>query len=137
MEPREPEWLTYAEAAERLNVSPHAARAKATRMGWRKQMGNDGRARILVALEPRAPDEHPMSTRSSGARKGVDPQLARALEGQVEALKSENATLKDQLAHERTRADRAIAEFSALAERLAALAEERAMPWWQRLLRRA
>jgi hypothetical protein len=62
----------------------------------------------------------------------INPALIHALAGQVEALKSENATLKDQLsradaqlAHERTRADRAISEFSALADRLAKLAEAR------------
>ena len=32
LEQQEPEWLTYAEAAERLNVSPHAVRARATRL---------------------------------------------------------------------------------------------------------
>ena len=34
---------------------------------------------------------------------------------------------------ERATAEKAIAEFAALAERLAALAEERSRPWWRRL----
>ena len=48
----EPEWLTYAEAAERLNVSPHAVRMRANRFGWRKQMGNYG-----LGSEARQPDK--------------------------------------------------------------------------------
>jgi hypothetical protein len=38
------------------------------------------------------------------------------------------------IAAERAQTEKAIAEFSALAERLAALAEERSRPWWRRLV---
>jgi hypothetical protein len=38
---------------------------------------------------------------------------------------------------ERAQTEKALVEFSALAERLAALAEERAKPWWRRLRLRA
>jgi hypothetical protein len=76
----DPEWLRYAQAAERLSATPHAVWARATRNGWRRQTGNDGRARILVALEPRSPDEPPMSPRSSPAHKAADPALVHALE---------------------------------------------------------
>ena len=140
MEPREPEWLTYAEVGERLSVSPHAARAKATRMGWRRQLGNDGKARVLVALEPRSPDESPMITRSSPARKAIDPALAASLESHIKTLQGEIDALREQLADERGRtaleaekAGQAIAAFASLAERLDALAVERARPWWRRL----
>jgi hypothetical protein len=34
---------------------------------------------------------------------------------------------------ERAKAEKAIAQFAELAERLAAIAEERARPWWRRL----
>ena len=40
------EWLTYEEVAERLAVTPRAARARAFRGRWAKTMGNDGRARV-------------------------------------------------------------------------------------------
>jgi hypothetical protein len=85
---REPQWLTYSEAAERLNVSPHAVRMRANRFGWRKQMGNDGKARVLVSLEPRSPDERPPTTRSSASQKAADPALVEALEAHVETLKA-------------------------------------------------
>jgi hypothetical protein len=58
-------------------------------------MGNDGRARILVALEPRSPDDHQISTRSSPARKAVDPALLTALEAHVASLKTENERLAE------------------------------------------
>jgi hypothetical protein len=48
----------------------------------------------------------------------------------VSALNSHIATLEGQLAAERERADRAIADLAALAQRLADLA---ARPWWRRL----
>jgi hypothetical protein len=90
----EPEWLTWTEAGERLGVSPHAVRARATRNGWRRQIGNDGRARVLVTLEPRAPDDRPPIGGSSPARKAADPALADALRGQLAALESHIKTLQ-------------------------------------------
>ena len=155
---QEPQWLTYSEAAERLNVSPHAVRMRANRFGWRKQMGNDGKARVLVSLEPRSPDERPPSTRSSASQKAADPALVEALEAHVETLKAQlaeetaalrehNATLKTELerrgadvdrlaadlAGERARADKAIAAFESLAQRLEEMAAAR-RPWWRRLV---
>jgi len=157
--------MTYAEAGERLNVSPHAVRARATRSGWRRQIGNDGRARVLVALEPRSPDEPPMSPRSSPARKAVDPALVTALESHIKTLQGEIDALRQQLRAETDRlaaaearseglaadvaaldaqhiavlkaeqakTEKAIAAFASLADRLDALAAERAKPWWRRL----
>jgi hypothetical protein len=49
----EPEWLSYQVVADRLGITPEAARSRAKRLGWRRQTGNDGRALVLVALEPR------------------------------------------------------------------------------------
>jgi hypothetical protein len=64
----EPEWLSYQEVADRLGVTPEAARSRAKRLGWRRQMGNDGRALVLAASEPRPPGDHPMTARSEGGR---------------------------------------------------------------------
>jgi predicted GIY-YIG superfamily endonuclease len=53
-------------------------------------------------------------------------------------VKAENERLVASSADERERADKAIAAFESLAERLEAMAAERAIkPWWKRLLRRA
>jgi hypothetical protein len=53
-----------------------------------------------------------------------------ALKAHIETLKNELAQRDALLVTERERADRAIADLSALAERLAAIAEERSRPWW-------
>jgi hypothetical protein len=127
-------------------------------MGWRRQLGNDGRARIRVSLEPRAPDDQPLISRSSPARKAIDPALVHALEAHVASLKTENerlaetlkaelehrdteiGALKTQLAGAETRASEeaanaaeAIAAFKSLTERLEAIALAR-RPLWHRLL---
>ena len=41
---RASEWLTYEQAAERLGVTPEAARQKAIRGRWQRSRGNDGKA---------------------------------------------------------------------------------------------
>jgi hypothetical protein len=63
-------------------------------MGWRRRLGNDGRARILVALEPRAPDDQPLIGRSSPERKAIDPAIVDALEKGNAAIKTYVSTLK-------------------------------------------
>jgi len=67
-----------------------------------------------------------------------------ALESHIKTLQGDNEALKEQLAGaaadlaadlaaERDRADKAIAAFASLADRLDALAAEQARPWWKRL----
>jgi hypothetical protein len=125
------EWLTYAEAGERLCVSPEAIRARAIRGHWRRQVGNDGLARVMVPTEIlRTPDQRPVNGRSTPVRKAGDPATLNALRAHIDTLKADNGRLTDdldringQLVTERERADRAIAELVELARRLAAIAE--------------
>jgi len=42
------EWLSYAEAAERLNTTVEAVRLRALRGRWQKTIGNDKRPRIRL-----------------------------------------------------------------------------------------
>jgi hypothetical protein len=79
--------LSYQEVANRLGVTPEAARSRAKRLGWRRQMGNDGRTLVLAALEPRPPRD----ARSSPGRKAIDPELVIALEAHVETLKAHSS----------------------------------------------
>ncbi len=44
----EGDWLTYAEAAERLNTTPEAIRQKAIRGRWQRTIGNDKLARVRL-----------------------------------------------------------------------------------------
>lgn len=41
-------WLSYAEAAQALSMTPESVRQRARREHWRKQLGNEGKALILV-----------------------------------------------------------------------------------------
>jgi hypothetical protein len=150
----EPEWLTYAEVADRLGVTPEAARSRAKCSGWRRQSGNDGRALVLVALESRPPDDRPVAARSATGYKADNAAVVKALEAHVQILLSQLASAdrlapadtrlaaadaRDaqhavDLAAERAQTAKAIAAFVALAERLDVLAAERARPWWKRRL---
>jgi hypothetical protein len=136
------EWLTYAEAGERLNVSPEAIRARAIRGHWRRQVGNDGLARIVVPPEiPRTPDQRPVNGRSTPVRKAGDQATLTALREHIATLKTDIERLtaelageragrqadqeqhQEQLAAARAAADKATAELVDLARRLAAIAE--------------
>jgi hypothetical protein len=141
----EPEWLSYQAVADRLGITPEAARSRAKRLGWRRQTGNDGRALVLVALEPRPPGDAPVTPRSPPGRKAVDQAIVTAVESHIKTLQGDNEALRAQLAAsearaaadlaaERTRADKAITAFASLADKLDALAAERARPWWRRLV---
>jgi hypothetical protein len=130
-------WVTYAEAAARLGLSVEAVRQRAIRNRWARTLGNDKRARI------RLPDEaYPTQT---PVIRASDQALLDSLRDHVASLKAENETLKAQLAGAETRASeesaktaQAIAAFESLAQRLEAMAAQRAIkPWWRRLLQRA
>ena len=160
----EGEWLTYEQAAERLNVSPEAVRQKAIRGRWQRTIGNDKRALV------RLPDGWPDAVRTVSERPNnrtvrtlfervSDALLLKALEAYVQTLKEQLATaearaekqaaesaaeraafaakeaaLAGDLATERARTGKAIEAFASLAERLDALATERSRPWWRRLV---
>ncbi len=145
-------WLTYREAGERLGCTAEVVRYRALRGKWPRRRGNDGRARVQLpedAHSVRTPSAHPVRTPSTPRS---DQALTHALESHIKTLQGDNEALKEQLAAERAafaareaalagdltaekaRADKAIAAFAALAERLDALAAERARPWWRRLV---
>jgi hypothetical protein len=56
------------------------------------------------------------------------------LEKQAAEFAERFAQHSSDMAAERAQTEKAIAEFSVLAERLAALAEERSRPWWRRIV---
>jgi hypothetical protein len=138
--PSGPTWLTYVELGQLLGTTADAARQKAVRGRWRKQRGNDGKARVLVepevleAVQTR-PARQPAGDDQAAVQVDavqVDVQLVTLLEGQISYLKG----LADS---ERARADRLQEELLSLAkshtvmlERYANREPER-RPWWRRL----
>jgi hypothetical protein len=140
------EWLTYQEASQRLNVSPEAIRARAIRGHWRRQVGNDGLARIVMPTEIlRTSGQPQINGRSTAAliatgRPQVNGQspaerpitllatmsTMTALRDHVATLKADNerlagdlAGLRSDLIAERQRADGAMTNIERLTIELA------------------
>src|SRR5262245_9357775 len=103
------EQLTYAQIAERLNVSPEAARAIVKRNRLPRTRANDGKT--LVAVDVAELHHTPLSGRSPRGDHAVT-----ALKAKVEALQAELAKLGTTAAghradFERDRADRMVTEL--------------------------
>lgn len=141
------EWLTYGEAAKRLNISVEAVRQRAIRGRWQRTQGNDGRARVRLPDGERTPAERSPrpSVRTPPSDVTAAERLVAALEAHVETLKADLASERErsndalaQLAAEKARADLAIENYFRLAHeyerRVIELVEERARPWWRRAI---
>jgi hypothetical protein len=92
----ESDWLSYAEAADRLNTTPEAVRQKAIRGRWQRMIGNDKKARV------RLPDGWPDAVQTGNEqanRRRVRTPFGRASDASlIKALEEHIATLKEQLA---------------------------------------
>jgi phage-related minor tail protein len=147
-------WVTYAEAAARLNVSVEAVRQRAIRNKWARTLGNDKRARVRLPDEPYPPQtpvirptesalldalrEHIVTLKTdierltaelAGERAAHQDQLAAeraARQADQEHAATRQADQDQQLAAARAASDRATAELVELARRLAAIAETQA-----------
>jgi hypothetical protein len=145
------ELLTYAAMAERLKCSPEAARALAKRLRLPRQLGNDGKALVLVDLAEM--NHKPMPTRSPSGYRAMDLKATlEALRADLAELEDENASLRAAAAghrtdyeRERDRADTLMAQLlKSTADLMAAretaakldgeLAALRRRPWWKRLV---
>ena len=143
------EWLTYAELGGRLGISAAAARHRVSRMNLRRQVGNDGRARVLVDLAelafnpPQAPAERPPSTSSTPVERldevlreqvaflqaELSQERGRSAEllNSLQALSARSADVEQAMIEalrERERADHLAGEVAGLARQLAKVAEE-------------
>ena len=153
-------WLMYSELAQALDISAEAARQKAIRGGWRRQRGNDGKARILVDLEvekaahtPRRrpdkrldehPDEHPDERRTFEALEAHIATLKEAVTkaealGERHRQEAEIASKRvDHLVAELVGMSMRMAEQTAVADKVRAEFDAyRARPWWRRIARSA
>jgi hypothetical protein len=115
-------WLTYEEAGHVLGVDPDSVARRARRLKWPRLPGNDGKARVAIPADilpasgpdaapdqgaDGAADKEPYSPRDRGGH--VRPDESRT----IKALEDEAAALREALARERERADRAEAQAAA------------------------
>jgi hypothetical protein len=98
--PDGPAWLTYVQLGERLGVSAAAARARAIRGLWRRQLGNDGFARVLftpeIAAEARTHAAQPVNDCSTAVRTAAESVPVQASDSLVNSLQAHIGTLKTQ-----------------------------------------
>jgi len=129
-------WMTYQEAAVALRMTPESIRARARREHWRKQLGNDGKALILVPVDaegiPPGDDESSAPATRPVKRPEPDPVTA-ALQARISDLESRASELSAQVERERSerlqereRADRLTNEIAALARQLASTVDDAA-----------
>ena len=128
------EQLTYAQIAERLSISPEAARAIVKRHRLPRSRRNDGKT--LAAIDLKEIRHTPMPARSPRGRRSVTDVVA-TLKARVDELETELAQAEERSAghrldfeHERERADqlvttqdRTVAELEALHSLLRSLLE--------------
>jgi hypothetical protein len=123
-------WMTYDELAAMRGIKRIGAVRLVQRYKWRRQAGNDGRARVLVphdALQPVQGTDagtsasEPVAPTSAGSAAGND--ASTMLAGALAALEDAVAGLREQLDAANGRAERA---ESAVATERAEVAAERA-----------
>lgn len=124
-------WLTYAEAAAEVGLTVEGLRQRARREHWRKMLGNDGKALIMLPddidrLPPgeAAGEQEGEPFKATRLPPASPPGNEEAFTTLVASLQDRVAELREDLERERTRADAEIARERERAEE--AIAWERA-----------
>lgn len=132
------QWLTYSAAAKMLGMTPESVRQRTRREGWRRQLGNDGRALILVPADTArntagdtgddTPGDPPASRPVIRPKRDTAALQARLqeIEGRAAELRAELEREQAERHQERDRADRLAGEVADLARQIAKLADEAA-----------
>ena len=107
-------WLTYDEAAERLQIKPDSVRRRAAARKWARRMGNDGKARVRIPDDAIPPD----------VRGDVTPARTPDMSEELNGARTEIATLRAELAGVRDR----LSDTQADRDRLAGLLERALEP---------
>ena len=107
-------WMTYDELAAMRGIKRIGAVRLVQRYKWRRQAGNDGRARVLVphdALQPArgtdAGTNAPIHVTPTSAGSAAGNDAGTMLEGALAALEDAVAALREQLDVANARAERA------------------------------
>jgi len=120
-------WLTYADLAKALAITPEAARQKAIRGRWRRQRGNDGKALVLVDVEAEKATHSPRRRPDEQlAGRPDDPRTIAALESHIATLKGNIAKAEafteqqhGEVEATRKRLDEMVAELVAMSKMMA------------------
>ena len=107
-------WLTYEEAAERLQIKPDSVRRRAAARKWPRRLGNDNRARVRIPDDALPPD----------VGSDVTPALTPDTSEELNAARVELAALRAELSGVRDR----LTDTQADRDRLAALLERALEP---------
>jgi hypothetical protein len=139
------EMLTYANLADRLKISPEAARSLAKRLRLPRSKGNDGKTLVTVDL---ADVQHtPLPSRSPGGHQAGTAALKAQvghLVAQLAQLEATSTGHRADFERERDRAERLMVELlKSTADTMAAkeaaarlegeLMALRSRPWWKRI----
>lgn len=131
-------WLTYADAAAALGMTTESLRQRARREHWRKQLGNDGKALVLVTADTArsapgdtsddADDDTPVSR---PVKRPDTDSIASALQARISEMESRANELRGDLERERAermqerdRAEKLVGEVADLARQLARVVDE-------------
>lgn len=119
-------WMTYAEAAAALGMTPDSIRARARREHWRKQLGNDGRAQVLVPGDaggiPTGIQE--CDPPASRPVKRPEPTLIEVLQARLSDLEARAIELRAEVERERTERIQERERNNHLADEVACLARQ-------------
>jgi hypothetical protein len=107
--PDDGRWLSYSELAGERGISRQSAVRLVRRQRWRRQMANDGEARVFVPADhlPGVTPPDDGTGHSPGRAPGDDTGHQNLMAGALAALEGAVAALQEQLGQANTRADRA------------------------------
>lgn len=121
------EFMTYQEAAERLNIAQASVKRQATRNKWPKRKGNNGRVSVgipIIRLSPDSRDDsHPDSRDDSHPDSQEDSHPIHQLQMRV-------AVLEIELVAERQMKEMAMQDRDAWKEQ----AQRQTRPWWKKFV---
>ncbi len=127
-------WLSYADAAAALGMTPESVRQRARREHWRKQLGNDGKALILVPADTdrippgdvadTTPASRPVKRPESDTAFAALQSRLTEMEARAAELRADVERERGERLQERERADRLTDEIAALARQLAQTVQE-------------
>jgi hypothetical protein len=118
-------WMTFAELGQSRDINKASAIKLVRRHGWRRQKDNEGHVRALVPVIWATADDARESDSTAGRTKDITADMSRA----ISALYTAVTAFREQLGHERARAEaaeRRADQAEAKAEARAEAAERRA-----------